>query len=69
MKQRYDIVIYWSDPDDAYIAQVRDLPGCTGDGATYHEALSSVEKAMKLWIEAAHAAGREVPRPKRHRHG
>lgn len=68
MKQKYEISIYWSDEDDAYLASVRDLPGCSGDGATYHEALTSVEKAIKLWIEAARHAGRDVPKPRRHHH-
>jgi predicted RNase H-like HicB family nuclease len=68
MKLRYDITIFWSDADDAYIGSVRDLPGCTGDGGTYHEALSALEKAMKLWIETARHAGRDVPKPRRHRH-
>lgn len=69
MKSRYEVVIYWSEPDDAYIASVRDLPGCMGDGSTYHEALSSVEKAIRLWIEAAKQSGRDVPKPRRHRTG
>lgn len=68
MKARYEITVYWSDEDDAYIASVRDLPGCSGDGATYHEALSSAEKAIRLWIETARVAGRDVPKPRRHRH-
>jgi len=67
MKPKFEIAIYWSEPDDAYVASVRDLPGCTGDGTTYHEALTSVEKAMKLWLEAARHAGREIPKPRRHR--
>lgn len=68
MKLRYEIVLYWSEEDDAYLASVRDLPGCCGDGTTYQEALASAERAIRLWIEAARAAGQEVPRPRRHRH-
>jgi predicted RNase H-like HicB family nuclease len=68
VKARYEITLYWSDEDDAYLASVGDLPGCSGDGATYHEALTSVEKAIRLWIETARAAGREVPKARRHRH-
>ncbi|MGQ0836357.1 MAG: type II toxin-antitoxin system HicB family antitoxin [Gammaproteobacteria bacterium] len=69
MKQKYEISIYWSDEDDAYLASVRDLPGCSGDGASYHEALTSAEKAIRLWIEAARHSGRAVPKPRRHHHG
>jgi predicted RNase H-like HicB family nuclease len=68
VKSKYEIALYWSDEDDAYLASVRDLPGCSGDGASYQEALASAEKAIRLWIETARASGRDVPKPRRHRH-
>lgn len=61
MKQKYEISIYWSDEDDAYLASVRDLPGCSGDGATYHEALTYMERtASSLYRQRL--TSRSVPR-------
>ncbi|HAS17588.1 MAG TPA: hypothetical protein DDY34_16505 [Bacteroidales bacterium] len=47
---RYEVIIYWSKEDDAFIAEVPELPGCAADGATYQEALSNVEVIIKEWI-------------------
>jgi predicted RNase H-like HicB family nuclease len=63
MKSKYEITIYWSDEDQAYIAAVPDLPGCMVDGASYHEALAAAERAIELWIQTAKEIGREIPQP------
>ena len=63
-KWKYEIIIYWSDEDQAYIADVPELPGCAADGTTYHEALSSVETVIAEWIETAQDLGRDIPEPR-----
>ncbi len=63
-KHRYEIVIYWSVEDDAFIAEVPELPGCMADGATYAEAVANVEIIIDEWIETAKGLGREIPAPK-----
>ncbi len=61
---RYEIIIYWSDEDQAFIAEVPELPGCTADGKTYQEAIGNAEVVMQEWIETAKELGRTVPEPK-----
>ncbi len=61
---KYEIIIYWSDEDEAFIADVPELPGCKADGQTYQEALSNAESIMDEWIETARELGREIPQPK-----
>ena len=61
---RYEIIIYWSDEDQAFIAEVPELPGCVADGETYQAALQNVEVIMQEWIETAQELGRIVPQPK-----
>ena len=61
---RYEIVIYWSEDDDAYLAEVPELPGCMSDGETHAEAAANAEDAMRAWIETARELGRAVPQPK-----
>ena len=61
---RYEVIIYWSEEDDAYIAEVPELPGCMADGATCEEALKNVEVTIDEWIEAAKSMGRDIPVPK-----
>ena len=61
---RYEIVVYWSDEDGAYIAEVPELPGCASDGESYAEAVANAEDAMRAWIETARELGREIPTPK-----
>jgi predicted RNase H-like HicB family nuclease len=63
-RYRYEIILYWSDEDQAYIAEVPELPGCAADGATYEEALINVGVVIDEWIEEAKRLGRPVPRPK-----
>ena len=61
---KYEIIIYWSDEDQAYIAEVPELPGCMADGLTYQEALANAEIIIKEWIETAVELGRPIPEPK-----
>lgn len=64
MKQRYEIILYWSREDDVYIAEVPELAGCMADGATYQEALQNAEIIINEWIDTAIALNRYVPEPK-----
>jgi predicted RNase H-like HicB family nuclease len=64
MKTKYEIIIYWSDEDDCFIAEVPELSGCKSDGNTYAEALQNVEIIISEWIETAKIMGRIVPKPK-----
>jgi len=61
---KYEIIIYWSDEDDAYIAEVPELPGCMADGKTYDEVLENITQVIKEWLETATELGREIPKPK-----
>lgn len=61
---KYEILIYWSKDDDAYIAEVPELPGCIADGQTYKDALSNAEIVIQEWIETAKGLGRKIPKPK-----
>ena len=61
---RYEIIVYWSDEDQAFIAEVPELPGCAADGATYQEAISNVEVVIGEWIETATELGRPIPQPR-----
>lgn len=58
---KYEVLIYWSEPDDAFIAEVPELPGCMTHGDTYQQAAERVEEAMRGWLKAWTALGREVP--------
>lgn len=61
---KYEVIIYWSSEDQAFIAHVPELPGCSADGATYHDAISNVEVIMQEWIATAQELGRTIPQPK-----
>ena len=61
---RYEIILYWSDEDQAFIAEVPELPGCAADGRTYAEAIANAEEVIREWIETAQELGREVPQPR-----
>ncbi|HWS85963.1 MAG TPA: type II toxin-antitoxin system HicB family antitoxin [Pyrinomonadaceae bacterium] len=63
-KYRYEVIIYWSEEDNAFIAEVPELPGCMADGATYAEAVANVEVIIDEWMETARELGREIPEPK-----
>jgi predicted RNase H-like HicB family nuclease len=61
---KYEVIIHWSDEDQAYIAEVPELSGCMADGATYEEALRNVQVIISEWLETAVELGREIPIPK-----
>ena len=61
---KYEIILYWSSEDDAFIAEVPELPGCAADGATRQEALANVELVITEWLETARELGRPIPQPK-----
>ncbi len=61
---KYEVIIYWSDQDQALIAEVPELPGCAADGQTYQEALANVQVVIQEWIETAKELGRPIPEPK-----
>ncbi|MBC7797808.1 MAG: type II toxin-antitoxin system HicB family antitoxin [Pyrinomonadaceae bacterium] len=60
---KYEIVIYWSDADGSFIAEVPELAGCMADGATRQEALSNAEIVAQEWLETAQELGRTIPEP------
>ena len=64
MDCKYEIIIFWSEEDDAYVAEVPELPGCMADGSTYQEALANAEQVIEEWIETAKELGRAIPKPK-----
>ncbi len=63
MNPEYQIVIYWSDEDKAFIAEVPELPGAMADGPTRHKALANAEVIIGEWLETARELGRPIPRP------
>ena len=60
---KYEIIIYWSAEDAAFIAEAPELPGCMAHGSTHATALASVRSAMKLWMKTAKELNREIPQP------
>lgn len=64
MTAKYEVIIYWSTEDSAFIAEVPELPGCVADGKTYREALANVEAVIEEWLETAKQLGRIIPEPK-----
>ena len=61
---KYEVIIYWSAADDAFIAEVPELPGCAADGPTPQQALAEVQAVAQEWIDTARELGRPVPQPK-----
>jgi predicted RNase H-like HicB family nuclease len=61
---RYEVIIYWSDEDQSFLAEVPELPGCMSDGQTYQEAVQNVEVIISEWIETARELGRPIPEPR-----
>lgn len=64
MTSRYEIIIYWSEADDCFVAEVPELPGCMADGTSYQEAAANAETAMEAWIDTAKELGRAIPEPR-----
>lgn len=61
---KYEVIIYWSEEDQAFIAEVPELPGCMADGTSTQEALANVEVIAREWIKTARELGREIPEPR-----
>jgi predicted RNase H-like HicB family nuclease len=61
---KYEIIIYWSEEDKAFIAEAPELPGCSADGSSYREAIENIEVIIQEWIETAKELGRPIPQPK-----
>lgn len=61
---KYELIIYWSEDDQSYIAEVPELPGCTADGKSYSEVLANVQVTIQEWIDTAQSLGRPVPQPR-----
>ena len=61
---KYEVIIYWSDEDQTFIAEAPELSGCAADGPSYREALENLEVIIAEWIETAKQSGRKVPKPK-----
>jgi predicted RNase H-like HicB family nuclease len=64
MDKKYEIIIFWSEHDEAFVAEVPELPGCMADGKIYREALENAEQIINEWIETAQEEGRPIPQPK-----
>jgi len=61
---KYEMVIYWSDTDGAFVVEVPELPGCMADGSSYQEAVANAEQIIAEWIDIANEEGRAIPEPK-----
>jgi len=61
---KYEVIIFWSEEDNAFIAEVPELPGCMADGSNYNEALVNVQQVMDEWIETARSLNRPIPQQK-----
>ena len=64
---KYETIIYWNAEDEAYLAEVPQLPGCMAHGDTYESALANAKEAIQLWIDTAAEFGDTIPEPKGHR--
>lgn len=64
MVSKFEIIIFWSEPDHSFVAEVPELPGCMADGNTYQEALNNAERVIGEWIDTANELGRTVPCPR-----
>ena len=61
---KYEMIIFWSEQDKAFVVEVPELPGCMADGATYEEAVANAQEVIQEWVETARALGRPIPEPK-----
>lgn len=61
---KYEVVIWWSEEDQAYLAEVPELPGCMADGKTHAELLKNLDDVVRLWMDAARRQGHSIPEPK-----
>ncbi|HEV7381194.1 MAG TPA: type II toxin-antitoxin system HicB family antitoxin [Dyadobacter sp.] len=64
MNTRYELIMYWSNEDNAFVVEAPELPGCMADGSTQTEALVNIQLVIEKWIQTAKELGREIPEPK-----
>lgn len=64
MPHKYELIVFWSGEDSAFVVDIPELPGCMAHGATPAEAVANAQDAIDLWVETAQRAGRAVPEPK-----
>jgi predicted RNase H-like HicB family nuclease len=64
MPLKYEVIIYWSSDDEAFVAEMPELPGCAADGQSPREALENLETVAAEWIETARDLGRQIPEPR-----
>ena len=64
MTSKYELIVYWSEDDQAFIVEVPELPGCMADGASYVEAVANAETVIGEWLETARDLGRPIPQPR-----
>ena len=64
MTSKYELIVYWSEDDRAFIVEVPELPGCMADGASYLEAVANAETVIGEWLETARELGRPIPQPR-----
>ena len=64
MERKYEMIIYWSKEDEAFLVEVPELPGCMADGKTYEEAVANAKVIIQEWIETAREEKRSIPQPK-----
>jgi predicted RNase H-like HicB family nuclease len=61
MESKYEIIIYWSEDDGSYVAEIPELAGCMADGKTYQETITNAERIIQEWVETAKELGRPIP--------
>jgi predicted RNase H-like HicB family nuclease len=61
---KYELIIFWSEEDQAFVVEVPELPGCMADGATYVEAVTNAQRIIEEWIDTAKELGRPIPAPR-----
>ena len=61
---RYELIIYWSRADEAFVVEVPELPGCMADGSSYEEAVANAQVVIHEWMETARELGRPIPEPR-----
>ena len=61
---RYELIIYWSRADEAFVVEVPELPGCMADGSSYEEAVANAQVVIHEWMETARELGRTIPEPR-----
>lgn len=64
MSIKYEMIIYWSEEDQAFLVEVPELPGCMADGETYEQAVANARRVIEEWIQTARELGRPIPKPK-----